>query len=150
MKPFLLSLSDSMFFYTHRYIQEILLWTIKVKSTGFGLVSLCKNKNIAVRMQQNHLQTLSVSGMIANIFQIIVICYAQLNQEYFSKVTVIIMFIVINKKPRKSETGTPWKKRKCRILIRGRKLRGINRECWKLEEIQDEEKIGTEVCYFRC
>lgn len=58
-------------------------------------------------MQQNHLQTLSVSGMIANIFQIIVICYAQLNQEYFSKVTVIIMFIVINKKPRKSETGTP-------------------------------------------
>lgn len=43
--------------------------------------------------------------------------------------TMIIMFAVINEITRKPKPGSPQEKKKCRILAKGKKLRGINKEC---------------------
>lgn len=116
MKLFLLlSQIDSMFFYTHRYTHEMASWTIEVKSTLH--VSLSKNQKplylyIKIKTSQPMRKKIIFKqyhtwGMIANIFHFIVICYTPLNQEYLSKVTVIIMFLVIKETTRKTEPGSP-------------------------------------------
>jgi len=67
--------------------------------------------------------------MIAKTPHNTVIFYTVLNKEHCSKVAVGIMFLTLIKQTaKKSKCAPPYEEKWCKILAKGKKLRGINGE----------------------